>query len=146
VDGAFTGLAPDGATVVTFTDTPGDLRSFDEVVIIDYPWSMETLEAAVGAAGDETGPGRVSCLHTPGSIDDRLALMSARRRELSGNGTGPPDEEETRYLLTPRDDSRTTPAGPRTLVPSGVIRPMIGHSAPGAHTRKPLNGDNSPLV
>lgn len=95
--------------VVRYDATLPDLRSFDEVVVLDYPWSFETLERAVGSAADESGPSQVTVVHMTGTVDDRLAMLAARRRELGAliDATGPPSAKEVDYLLAPR--SAATP-------------------------------------
>lgn len=95
---------PESVVVVQYETTLPDLRCFDQVVVVDYPWSSETLERAVGAASDEEGPASVSCIHMVGSIDDRLAMLAARRRELGAviDPTAVPTMEELAYLLSPR--------------------------------------------
>jgi hypothetical protein len=89
--------------VVRFDHFPPDLQAFDEVVVVDYPWSLAALDAAVGSASTPAGPD-VTVLHSPGSIDDRLALFAARRTELAAvsNAAGPPNAHEIAYLLAPR--------------------------------------------
>ena len=81
-----------------------DLRAFDHVVIVDYPWSLSVVDAAVGQAA---GPGteRVTLLHAPNTLDDRLAVLASRRREMAAfnDDTVPPTLEEVLYLVTPRD-------------------------------------------
>lgn len=48
------GVVPDAALVVVRYEAGLPyLRGFDEVVVVDYPWSSETLERAVGSAADE---------------------------------------------------------------------------------------------
>lgn len=98
-------LASDvAAVVVRFERGVPNLRAFDEVVVVDYPWSMETLEQAVGSSSAQHGPRTVTCLHAEGTLDDRLALMSACRRELQGviDPDAMPTPEEISYLLQPR--------------------------------------------
>lgn len=93
---------PNGRLVVVRFDRElPDLRWFDEVFIMDYPWSTDVLDAAVGAASDPDGPLRVSVLHLAGTIDDRLAMLAARRRELGSvvDQSAPPSAAEMAYLL-----------------------------------------------
>ena len=82
----------------------GDLRSFDQVVILDYPWSSLALEPAIGAAGDQTGTNRVTCLHLDCPLDVRSSLLAARRREMGAvkDPFSPLTEEEIAYLLSQR--------------------------------------------
>jgi hypothetical protein len=90
--------------IVRYDTTLPNLRGFDEVVVVDYPWSSETIEAAVGSAADERGPHRVTCVHMAGTIDDRLAMLAARRREMASvtAATAPPGPHDIEYLLSPR--------------------------------------------
>ena len=102
-------LAPDGAggrarlLVVHFERELPDLRWYDEVIVVDYPWSFATLDAAVGSPTSDVGPLRVTCLHLAGTVDDRLAVMAARRRELGAviDQSAPPTREEIEFLLQP---------------------------------------------
>lgn len=95
---------PKGEVVlVRFDQTLPSLRAFDEVVVIDYPWSLGLLDAAVGSAIDQQGPD-VTVIHASGTIADRLVLLAATRDEIayvSGN-VGPPSDDEIDYLLSPR--------------------------------------------
>lgn len=90
--------------VVRFERVLPDLRSFDEVVVVDYPWSSEVIERAVGAAGGDHSCPQVSTVHMPQTVDDRLAMLAARRRELGSvvDPASPISAEDVRYLLTPR--------------------------------------------
>lgn len=54
-----------------------DLRIFDEVVVLDYPRSFEELASAVG--GVTEGVEKVTVLHMANTVDDRLAIVAARR-------------------------------------------------------------------
>lgn len=94
------------AVIVRFERAICDLRGFDEVVVVDYPWSSATLERAVGSAADEHGPARVTVVHAVGSVDDRIAMLAARRRELAAviDAAGPPTPDEIAYLLARRLD------------------------------------------
>jgi hypothetical protein len=82
----------------------GNLKGFDHVVILDYPWSFLAIEAAVGSASDSGGPKQVTCLHLDCPLDDRSALLAARRRELGGisDPYSPLSDEEIVYLLSQR--------------------------------------------
>jgi hypothetical protein len=86
--------------VLRFEDTLPDLRSADTVVVVDYPWSSSVLERAVGAADSGEGPSQVTVLHMPGTVDDRVAMLAARRRELgpalAGQGLS---DDDVDYLL-----------------------------------------------
>jgi hypothetical protein len=78
------------------------LAAFDWVVFCEWPWSTETIELSVGAAGG--GPERVVVLHSPGTVDDRLAMYAARRGEYTGLSDcfSPPTDDELPYLLATR--------------------------------------------
>jgi hypothetical protein len=58
-----------------------DLRSSDVVVVCEWPGTTAVLDAAVGAAGDSLGAMSTVVLHSPGTIDDRLAAHAAAARE-----------------------------------------------------------------
>lgn len=78
-----------------------DLRWFDDVVVVDAPWSWATLDAAVGSPADQ-GPQTVTVVHLRGSVDDRLAVLAARRKlmgPLVDHGA-PPDDDELADLLS----------------------------------------------
>lgn len=89
--------------IIRFDGLLPDLRSFDEVLVLDYPWSFDVLERAVGPSSEPTGPD-VVILHATASVDDRLAVLAARRSELGdvSVGAAPPSPSEIVYLLTPR--------------------------------------------
>jgi len=97
---------PEGGRVaiVRFSLTWPDLRSFDHVVILDYPWSLSVVDDAVGPAS-APGTDRVTLIHAIDTIEDRLALLASRRAESAGltDATSPPTLEEISYLVTPRD-------------------------------------------
>jgi hypothetical protein len=78
------------------------LGSFDWVVFCEWPWSTETIELSVGSAG--SGPERVVVLHSPGTVDDRLAMYAARRGEHGGLSDcfAPPQDADLPYLLATR--------------------------------------------
>ena len=82
----------------------GNLIGFDHVIILDYPWSFLAIEAAVGSASDSVGPKQVTCLHLDCPLDDRSALLAARRKELGGISDPylPLSEDEIVYLLSQR--------------------------------------------
>jgi hypothetical protein len=97
--------APDSdVVVVRFDDVLPDLRSYDVVVLVDYPWSMDEIDNAVGAASDSSGVDVVLVVHAAGTVDDRLALLAARRRELGSAAahTRGLSDAEVSYLLQPR--------------------------------------------
>jgi hypothetical protein len=89
--------------IIRFDGLLPDLRAFDEVLVLDYPWSFDVLERAVGPSSEPTGPD-VVILHATASVDDRLAVLAARRSELGdvSAGAAPPSGPEIVYLLTPR--------------------------------------------
>lgn len=90
--------------VVRYDRELPNLRGFAEVIVMDYPWSTAVLEQAVGGAGEERGSWRVVILHLTGTVDDRLAMLAAHRRELAtvSGGLASPTAAEIDYLLTPR--------------------------------------------
>jgi hypothetical protein len=100
------GELPDhgGVVIVRFDRTLPDLRGADAVVFCDYPWSTTAIDTAVGSAAETEGPSQVTVLHLADSIEDRLALLVGKRREMRGIGAedGPPSGEELDYLLAPR--------------------------------------------
>lgn len=81
-----------------------DLRRTEIVVIVDYLWSSQALDAAVGTAADHDGPATVIQLHLDTPLDDRCALLAARRRELASvvDPFASPTAEETAFLLSDR--------------------------------------------
>lgn len=81
-----------------------DLRSVDTVVVLDYFWSSLVLDAAVGSAADPEGPRVVLQLHLRIPLDDRCALLAARRRELGpvGDPLAPLSSEDLAFLLSDR--------------------------------------------
>lgn len=96
---------PSAITVVRFDIEIPKLNAFQEVVVIDYPWSTQSLERSVGSAAENGAPQHVVCLHLEGSVDDRLAMLAARRRERASvsDGSSAPSREELMYLLAPRN-------------------------------------------
>jgi hypothetical protein len=89
--------------LVRFDADLPSFRAFDEVIVLDYPWSLGVLDAAVGSSVDQHGPD-VTVVHTSGTIADRVVLLAARRAELAhvGGATGVPSDDEIEYLLAPR--------------------------------------------
>jgi hypothetical protein len=86
--------------IVVCDGTVPPLLGFDEVVFVDYPWSFSVIERAVGSAASFDGPQNVTCIHLVGTIDDRVAMLAARRREVDKvQGPVPPDFVEIDYLL-----------------------------------------------
>lgn len=97
--------APGAPLVLVRFDGPlVSLRAFDEVMFLDYPWSLSTIERAVGPHASENSPMRTTIVHMVGTLDDRLAMLATRRRELGSvvDQEAPPNEEEIHYLLKPR--------------------------------------------
>jgi hypothetical protein len=66
--------------IVRAKDRIPSLRSFDEVVVVQYPRSFSILDSAIGPA-EGPGPQKVTIVHMHGSIDDRLALHAALARD-----------------------------------------------------------------
>jgi hypothetical protein len=93
--------AADVVVVVFSTSLPG-LHGFDEVLVLDYPWSLATLDEAVGPPAGP-GPREVTVLHAPGTVDDRLAVFAALRRENEGwSHADPAGDQDAIWILTPR--------------------------------------------
>jgi hypothetical protein len=88
-------------TIVQSESELGNLRSFDHVIIIDYPISSAVLENAIGKATDILGPKLVTRIHINCELEDRLALISVRRFE-SGNTDLTLSSNEVDYLLSRR--------------------------------------------
>lgn len=99
--GAEVGVPQTRLAIVRFDRELPDLRWFDDVIVVDYPWSTELLDHAVGPSSGEDGPLQVTILHLDGSLDDRLAMLAARRREMGPviDHSAPPSAEEIEYLL-----------------------------------------------
>jgi hypothetical protein len=99
--------------VVRFETTLPSLHSFDEVIVVDYPWSTAVLDAAVGVPhAPGAGPAQVTVVHAAGTVDDRLAMLATARRERGGwDDPAPPSEDETWWLLAPRQ-SASQPSPP----------------------------------
>lgn len=99
-DGA--GAVPVGGPVIVRFDTAlPDLRWADDVIVLDWPLSTTTLDTAVGSAAAGPGPQRVTVLHLAGTVDDRVALLAARRREngVAADQLAAPDRDELAFLL-----------------------------------------------
>ena len=105
VVGPDTTAEPQGGAVhlVRFERTLPDLSGFDHVVVIDYPWSLASLDRSVGPAS-AAGAGTVTMVHAAGTSDDRLAVLASQRRERAAamDDTAPPTLEEIAYLIAPR--------------------------------------------
>lgn len=78
-----------------------DLRWFDDVLVVDLPWSWQLLDAAVGSPVNDDGAGVVTVFHTTGGVDDRLALLASRRQQLGPviDQSAPPSAQDITYLL-----------------------------------------------
>jgi hypothetical protein len=78
-----------------------DLRSYAVVVFVDYPVNLGMIDDAVGRASDPSGPEEVIMLHLAGTIDDRLALLSALRQERASvsDPNEPLNDADISYLL-----------------------------------------------
>lgn len=97
-----TRIAP-GVTLVRFEHEWPNLKEFDHVIILDYPWSLAVIDQAVGpSTGD--GPDQVTVIHATDSLDDRMAILASRRRELASvtRDNDPPTIDEIIYLVEPR--------------------------------------------
>ena len=94
---------PGTVHLVRFERSLPDLRGFDHVIVIDYPWSLSVLDRAVGAASS-AGAERVTVIHAAGTFDDRLAVLASQRRERAAvlDDEAPPSMEEIAYLIEPR--------------------------------------------
>jgi hypothetical protein len=94
-------LVPSGITIVRVDHVWPDLRSFDHVIVLDYPFSLATLDAAVGPPTEE-GPATI-VIHANCSLDDRLVVLATRRSLASGvlDATAPPSLEEMAFLFEP---------------------------------------------
>lgn len=76
-----------------------DLRDFDEVVFLEYPWSAQMIDDCVGSSLTDLGPYHTTVLHCPGTIDDRMAILAAKKKETMEEGITTAD---INYLLSPR--------------------------------------------
>ena len=93
------------AQIIYFSENIPTLFDFDIVLVLDYPWNSASLEGSIGNASADNGPRLVRVYHISESIDDRLSLLAARRRELGYLGnTEKPSLEEIAFLLAPRWD------------------------------------------
>ena len=73
------------------------------MIVCDYPWSFADLDNSIGSPAGR-GPSLVSVLHSPGTVDDRIAMYAARQaeRDPSGTSDSSPGEDTARWLLRPR--------------------------------------------
>jgi len=96
-------VQPGAVMIVNWHKSMPLLPDADEVIVCDYPWSFTELEKAVGPATGK-GPALVSLLHSPGTVDDRIAMYAARRSEQDPTGAedSSPDDAVARWLLRPR--------------------------------------------
>lgn len=76
-----------------------DLTWFDHVIVVDYPWSLDSLDAAVGSAAATGGPSLVHMLHLHCPLEDRLALL-ATYRSLRPGAPAYPTPGEVDWLLS----------------------------------------------
>lgn len=91
--------AADDSVIVVAPGVVPDLSRFDVVVFAAYPPSLTILDGAVGTAAGAHGPELVVMLHARGCLDDRLAVVAARRAALPGDGAGPWTDTEVAFLL-----------------------------------------------
>jgi hypothetical protein len=89
--------------VLRFDTVLPRLQAFDDVIMVDYPWTFQVLEHAVSPAQVSEGPD-VVMIHAANSPDDRLAVLAARRSEYGS--TGPEvfhlSVDDIAYVLAPR--------------------------------------------
>lgn len=88
-----------------------DLSRLDAVIFCDYPWNTDDIDRICGPA-DQMGPRTVAVVHAAGSVDDRLAVFAALRRETTLSfpaASAPPTESEARHLLAALDVENRLP-------------------------------------
>ncbi len=100
-------LQMEGAVVllVHHPSTTPDLSQFDSVLVVDYPWNLERIEAMVAHNALPNRPAHLRVLHMANSPDDRVALFAALKREISAAGASSqdsPTDDEALYLIAPR--------------------------------------------
>lgn len=78
-----------------------DLRTFDEVLVMDYPPSMGVVADAVGPAIGGVGAGQTTVVHLTGGPDDGWVELAIRRTE-TGSRAGPSPLEAAGILATLR--------------------------------------------
>lgn len=95
------GMPEVDVAIVRYDRELPDLRAYDEVLVVDIPWSWSLLDAAVGSPVQISGPSAVTVFHLKGSLDDRLAMLAARRKQLGAviDQSQAPDGSEMNYLL-----------------------------------------------
>jgi hypothetical protein len=81
-------------TVVDASERLPDLSGFDRVVFLEPPFSYQETDRAVVESSDSTGCRDVTVLHSPGTVDDRFALLAFLRRRRSS----PLSHVETAFL------------------------------------------------
>jgi hypothetical protein len=93
--------SPTGIVVIRVDHVWPGLHHFDHVLVLDYPYSLATLDAAVGPAASP-GPS-TTVFHANGSIDDRMVVLATRRALASGvvDATAPPSLEDIAFLFDP---------------------------------------------
>lgn len=91
---------PSALLVLSSVCSP-NLSRMDAVIFCDYPWNTDDIDRMCGPA-DSSGPKSVAVVHAVGTVDDRLAVFAALRREVSvtsAAASAPPTEMEARHLL-----------------------------------------------
>lgn len=88
--------------ILKFDEVLPDLQDYENVIIVDYPWSFSVIEKAVGSADSKKGSLNVSVIHLKNSIDDRLSIFGARRSEVTllGIDYNQPNFSEVKYILS----------------------------------------------
>lgn len=91
-----------GVTLVLYERDIPPLSAFTHVIVVDYPWSTAVVDDAVGSAALGGGVQDVTLIHLRGSLDDKLAVLAAHRRDgraLPGHSL-PPSDNEVAWLLS----------------------------------------------
>lgn len=92
------------AVVLRFDRTLPDLKWFDVVIFIDWPWSLQVITDAVGSGAATDGPDQIFVLHSPNTVDDRLVIAASKRVGIeTASVAKPPTDAQAAWLL-----SRTT--------------------------------------
>ena len=99
---SYKGRANKELAILKFDEVLPNLREYENVIIVDYPWSLGVIEDAVGSSENQDGSRYVSLIHLRGSVDDRLSIFAARRTEITllGIDYNQPNFRETKYLLS----------------------------------------------